>query len=164
LLSGQFSLHGLDVEPFAARVVDRTLRRRNIEIYSVHRREDLLAFVIAEVWVASRKFDARRYASFEQFAYSVAQRRVFDWIRLDAGRSRWAFGPNADHAHAGGVYERERPELLSLDFERESGDGELDGALSGVANDFADTRSPDLMRVLAAGSGAGDRDDVAPSL
>jgi DNA-directed RNA polymerase specialized sigma24 family protein len=135
------------VEPFVVRVVERTLRSRNI-VLSIHRREDLTAYVLSELWVASSKFDAGRYKSFRQFADAVAQRRVVDWIRADRGRSRWSFGPNANHAHAGGVYERERPQVLSLDFDGGSGEGGLDPPDPRGEEDF-EGGGIDLRRVLA---------------
>jgi hypothetical protein len=74
VLNGQLSLHGLDdVEPFVARVIDATLRRRNIAL-DAHRKEEVLAYAVSELWVASRKYDARRYKSFGQFADGVVAR------------------------------------------------------------------------------------------
>jgi len=137
VLNGTLELHGLDVDPFAIRVVDATLRKRNIVISDAHRREELLAFVVAELWVASRKFDAQRYPSYEQFAAGVIQRKIIDYFRKELGRTVWKFGSY--------TYERSPVEVFSLDDRSERGLGE---ALEGSARDFADDRSPDLMRLL----------------
>ena len=131
------SLHGLDVEPFVARVVDVSLRRRRI-VLDAHRREDLLAYAVSELWVASRRYDARRYRSFRQFADGVVQRKVIDWIRADLGRSRWRLGN-------GYVHERKQPQLLSLDAA--AGGDRLGSPLERGALDREDC-SPDLRRVL----------------
>ena len=151
-LNGRFALHGLDVEPLVARVVDGTLRKRNI-VLDAHRREDLIAFCISELWVASRKFDAGRYREFRQFADPVVRRRVVDWLRSDRGRSRWAFGADAQHIRAefresGGVYERERPTVLSLDGPVGDDGGTLGDALPDLAGDRSPGGAPSLDRLL----------------
>jgi hypothetical protein len=136
LLNGQILVHGVDIEPFVDRVVHVTLKRRNIEL-APHRREDLIVYCVEELWIASRKYDARRYRSFQQFADGVTRRKVIDWLRLDVGRSRWAFG---DH-----IYERPKVELLSLDAG--AGGDQLGSSLERGAFDREDC-SLDLRRVL----------------
>jgi hypothetical protein len=139
VLNGQLSLHGLDdVEPFVARVIDATLRRRNIAL-DAHRKEEVLAYAVSELWVASRKYDARRYKSFGQFADGVVRRRVIDWLRADLGRSRWRLGN-------GYVHERERPQFVSLDAA--AGGDRLGSPLERSALDREDC-SLDLRRVLS---------------
>jgi DNA-directed RNA polymerase specialized sigma subunit len=67
VFGGSFTLHGLEVEPFCVRVIAVTLKRQKITL-SHHRREDLLSYAIAELWVVSRKYDPGRYRDFRQFA------------------------------------------------------------------------------------------------
>jgi hypothetical protein len=137
VLNGSLEIEGLDVEPFVDRVVTATLRKNNI-VLSVHRREDLVAYVISEVWVASRNYDSGRYKSFSQVAGAVAVRKVVDWVRGDIGRSRWSFGTY--------TYERKRPEFVSLDAD--AGRDRLVGALERGASGREDW-SPSLRRLLA---------------
>jgi hypothetical protein len=136
VLNGRLELHGLDVEPFVERIVDASVRSRNIEIFDAHRREDLLAYVVSELWVASRKFDERRYRSFGQFADAVARRKTIDWLRLDVGRTTWRFSTF--------THERPLPDVLRLDS---GGDHQLDIPDAGVEGDLAISRA-DLSRVL----------------
>ena len=82
--------------------------------------------------------DPSKYREFRQFADAVVRRRVIDWLRGDLGRSRWQFG-----AH---VYERTRPELLSLDA---PGERELDITQPGGESDF-EAGGIDLRRLLAS--------------
>jgi hypothetical protein len=52
VLNGREVPEPFDVEPFVAGVVDGTLSKRNISL-SYHRRQDLVAYGVAELWVAS---------------------------------------------------------------------------------------------------------------
>jgi hypothetical protein len=152
LLNGRLELHG--VEPFVDRIVSVTLKRRNI-VLSEHRREDLLAYAVAELWVASGKFDPARYSSFQQFADSVVRRRVIDFFRAELGRSRWQFGTH--------VYERERPLVLSLDAPLTDGGGSLRDTLAGRTLDLGEPGLPDRLRRLSAGALEGSWPDTESS-
>lgn len=95
MLNGKLELHGEDVEPFVARRVEFILRRHNIEL-DFYRREDLMAFCMAELWVASRNFDEGRFRSYRQFANAVVFNNAIDWLRSNIGRVIWRF---SDHIH-----------------------------------------------------------------
>jgi DNA-directed RNA polymerase specialized sigma24 family protein len=110
-------------------------------VLDAHRREDLLAYCVSELWLASRRYDGSRYPDFTTFARAVARRRAIDWLRSDLGRTRWAF---RDH-----VCERERPHVLSLDAG--SLGPELGSALGSRSLDPAECGDPDLGRVLERG-------------
>jgi hypothetical protein len=86
VFGGSFTLHGLEVEPFCARVIAVTLKRQNITL-SHHRREDLLS----KLWVASRKYHPGRDRDLRQFADGVSRRKVVDWLKVDLARSTWRF-------------------------------------------------------------------------
>jgi hypothetical protein len=107
VFGGSFTLHGLEVEPFCVRVIAVTLKRQKITL-SHHRREDLLSYAIAELWVVSRKYDPGRYRDFRQFAgrSQPAQGRP-----LAQSRPR-TFDVALRNSY---VYERERPQFVSLD-------------------------------------------------
>jgi hypothetical protein len=137
VLNGRLELHGLDVEPFVARIVDGTLKRRNI-VLAYHRREDLLAYAVAELWIASSKYDAGRYRSFARFADGVTRRKCVDWLRSDLGRTRWQF---KDYTH-----QKARPQFVYVDHP--DGAGELDRALIGEQGEFEIGRL-DLRGLLA---------------
>jgi DNA-directed RNA polymerase specialized sigma24 family protein len=142
LLGGRLALYDVDdVERLAVGAVDDLLRVRNI-VLSHHRREDLTAYVIEEVWQASLTYDSARYRRFTTLARTVVWRRAIDWLRADLGRTRWQF-----HGH---TYERELPALVSFN----SPDGsELASTLPGEQGEF-DAGRADLIWALTQGSGS----------
>jgi hypothetical protein len=145
MLQRVLTLHDVaDTEQLARKALDDTLRARGIRL-DEHRREDLLAELVSTAWELSLKYDATAGYAFTTGCYRLLKLRVVDWLRREQGRSRWTFGPNAQHTHAGSIYTRQRPEVLSLDA---PGGSELEPALGRGQRDFADDRSPDLLRVL----------------
>jgi hypothetical protein len=101
LLPRQWRLHDIDdVEAFCRRVLERAGSR----LYA-DEAEDALAYLISECWVLSSAYDPERGASFATFAYRALSRRLVDRARSKY-RTRWVFKDR--------VYERPRPDLLSL--------------------------------------------------
>jgi hypothetical protein len=107
--------------------------------------DDAIAFLLEVAVRADRTYDPAR-GPWEPFLRWKVSLGVVDFYRRELGRTRWAFGPDADHTHAGSTYERERPDVLSLDYQH--GEGELDGALAREQGDF-EAGDIDLRRVLA---------------
>jgi hypothetical protein len=135
-------------------------------------RDDLLADLIAYTWELSLRYDpdqdharARgREPGFGGWAIHWLRFRVIDWVRKTEGRTRYQFGPNAQHIRvefrsAGGVYEKQRREVVSLD--------QLDDALGPSSMDAEAHSDVDLGRVLLRGdsreawedSGVGEPED-----
>jgi hypothetical protein len=73
-----------------------------------HDREDLEQFLLVELWRLSASYDPSHGIAFSTFATPTIRRRVTDWRRTTFGRTKWSWGD-------GTVYERERPQLLSVD-------------------------------------------------
>jgi hypothetical protein len=95
---------------------------------------------------------SRAGQSFSTYATSTLYRRVVDWQRQRCGRTRWAFGN-------GRVYERKRPELVSLDADDSVG-SELVSAQPGSSLDDGEHRMADELRLLdSRGRRPGGRDD-----
>jgi hypothetical protein len=156
-----------DGEDFARGVCDKALRNRNIDIYSYHRREDLLADLVFTLWRLSGldaelkpivprpqyAYDPSYGTSFQKWGGIRLYYAVIDWIRRTQGRTTWRF---AEH-----TYERPpRPALLSLNGAAASGDDflskDLRGSSMGAAFgssglDPAAYSTPDLKRVLERG-------------
>jgi DNA-directed RNA polymerase specialized sigma24 family protein len=88
-------------------------------------REELEQFLLVECWRLSLKYEPGGPKDFDGWAARILRVRVVDWQRQRNGRTKWVF---ANHA-----YERQRPELVSLDAERDS----LGAALGTVGGDSA---------------------------
>ena len=71
-------------------------------------REDLEQQLLVECWRLSLTYQPGA-ASFSTWAGGMLRRRVVDWQRQRNGRTRWVF---RDH-----VYERPRPQIVSLDVD-----------------------------------------------
>ncbi len=142
LLHGRLELHGVDVEKLAAKAVDAWLRNHRSHLQESDR-DDLLAFVVSELWRTSLTWTPEHPVGFATFAYRIVGARVVDWFRLKLGRSKWTFGD-------GTVYERERPVPLSLDAPTASG-SPLGTTLTGGAGDLEGGCDPELARLLACG-------------
>jgi len=156
LLNGRLALYDVeDAERLAARALSDQLRSTGARL-SHHDNEDALAYLLVVCWEASIKFDPERSPSFGGYAYGLCRRRTVDWLRQRHGRTKWTFGPNAKHTHAGGVYERTRPELISFDDPDRS---ELASTLPGGEGDFEVGRL-DLAWALKHGG----RPDLRPDL
>jgi DNA-directed RNA polymerase specialized sigma24 family protein len=148
MLSRPLVLHGIDVERLMAKVIDRSGTVARLEPrLQPHERDDLLAHLIAVAWRLSLDFKpGRGSVSLSTYVYTIASRRVVDWIRSTRGRSKWVF-----HDH---VHERPRPQMVSLDDDRAG----LVEAVAAGSSDPAASSSPDLERMLAAGDRARARD------
>ena len=109
LLNSKLFLHGVDCEELATEVAHAwAARNRGAGSYlSESRREDLVAYLISEVWRVSVNYDPERSQRFRSYARSILYFRCTDWLRRDEGRTVWKF--------AGSTHERERPKLVPLD-------------------------------------------------
>src|SRR5687767_13005185 len=138
MLARQWSLHDVeDVEAFCGRVLDERLKRYGgvlrPDVY-----EDALAYLLAETWKLSIKWDpAKGIPSFSTFAYRRLRFAVVNWYRATYGDSRFNKGRRAA-----------LNATLSLDADFAS-DTQLVEFIAGSAGDPADDRSPDLTRILA---------------
>ena len=137
LLNGRLQLHDLrDTEALAWSAI----RAHRLHL-NPGERESLAAYLIAEVWRASLRYDPSR-GSFATLAGTIAHRRVVDWLRLEFGRSSWQF-----HDHS---YERERPVVVSLDTD----EGRLAATLAKRESDREADRDPLFDGVLDEGDRA----------
>jgi hypothetical protein len=127
LLSRRWSL--LDVDDVEALAWKMLGTNGQVAGLQPHQRDDLCTHVITTIWEASLRFDPDRNVSFSTYAYVIGQRSIVSWFRSTSngfGRTRWKFGD-------GRIHERARPELLSLDAERDS----LGAALGTIGGDSA---------------------------
>jgi hypothetical protein len=113
LLNGKLELYGVDAEDVAQWAIRKTARRFWLG-WPESKREELLADTIVYVWRLSERYDPT-IGTFNGFARRYAPGYVIDWIREREGRTRWEFGPDAQHTHAGSVYTRNRVDEVSLD-------------------------------------------------
>lgn len=97
-LAGPLVLHGVDVEPLCLGVLEEMIRRSAMREHLQHAdREEALAFLLAECWVLSRKFDPARRVPFRLYAYGTLRHRLVDFWRKwygSAGQKR-PLGPDA---------------------------------------------------------------------
>ena len=137
MLTGTLKLHGIDdVERFAVAIVHRS----GIEL-SDHDREDLVAYLVAETWQLSVRYQPGGI-SFSTWAGTTLRKRLVDWQRKRFGRTRFVFHDR--------IIERPRPQLVSLDADDPDGTP-LGATVGSLAGDPAADRSPDLARLLGAG-------------
>jgi DNA-directed RNA polymerase specialized sigma24 family protein len=136
----RLSLHDVDD---ASRFVASIVTRSNLRL-SYHDAEDLHQYLLGEAWKLSLRYKPGG-GSFSSFAGTTRRLRVVDWTRQRNGRTVWKF---ANH-----TYERERPQLVSLDDpERDH----LGTSLAASAGDPAAGGGADFARLF----GAGDRQRV----
>jgi hypothetical protein len=134
LLNAKYSLLGIaDVEAFTARIVERSGLRLSPED-----REELHVYLIEEAWLLSERYRPGG-VSFSTVAGTTLRLRVVDWKRARWGRTRWAF--------SGHTYERERPQLVSLDADDPEHD-RVGTTLSGGSLDDGASRLADELRAL----------------
>ena len=115
MLNGNLSLHGVDAEKLARKVLHDALRARNI-VLDEFRREDLLQDLVITAWELAQRYDANqdyalqrgRRPGFDGWASQYLRLRVVDWFRKTEGRTKWQF--------KGYTYERPRPVVVSLDW------------------------------------------------
>jgi hypothetical protein len=105
LLASKWKLHDCDdVEALAQSIVSKSgLQLRHDQ------RESLVTYLVEETWKLSLRYEPERgsTSSFTGWASKQLPLRCIDWIRLERGRTKWQF--------SGSTYERERPQLVSLD-------------------------------------------------
>jgi len=153
MLHGRLELHGVDVELLARRATNAWLSSHRAHLQEADR-EDLVCYVVAEIWRASVGFDRERAGvSFASYGYQRASVRTVDWYRQRFGRTRWVFGD-------GRVHERERPVPLSLDApgRNDPDAGPLGASLAGGGGDPAGSCDPALARLLDVGDRERARD------
>jgi DNA-directed RNA polymerase specialized sigma24 family protein len=101
VLHGRLSLHGIeDAEAFCRNIA------HNAELPNYHDREDLLAYLIAELWILSTRYEPGGI-SFSTWAGHTLRQRTHDWKRQRYGRTTWQF---KDRTHT-----RTLPTLVSID-------------------------------------------------
>ena len=150
MLAPPLPLHDVrDVEALCRAV----LRRADLRLPH-HEEEDALAYLISAAWELSERWDptkdrARekgREPSFAASAERDRRRRLVDFQR-SRYRTRWV--------PKGYVYERQRPDLVSLNDE---GRGGVDEALAARSGDRPADRDSDLPRLYAGGGGSRARE------
>jgi DNA-directed RNA polymerase specialized sigma24 family protein len=134
----RLSLHDVDD---AAKFVASIATRSNLRL-SYHDQEDLHQYLLVEAWKLSVQEPRPWRTSFSGWVTPLLRLRIVDWQRQRNGRTVWKF---ANH-----TYERERPQLLSLDDpERDH----LGAALAASTSDPAASGDTSLAWLV----GAGDR-------
>jgi hypothetical protein len=135
-----------DVEAFCGRVLDEQLKRFGAvlrpDVY-----EDAMAYLLAETWKLSTKWDpAKGIPSFSTFAYRRLRFAVVNWYRATFGDSRYN---SARRAALNATLS------LEADF---ASDTQLVELIAGSGGDPADDCSPDLTRVLHEAGSSRARD------
>jgi hypothetical protein len=139
-------LHDLaDAEALAGSIASKTGG------LSADDREDLKQFLLAECWRLSLNYDAAgRPPRFAHHAAGVLKLRVVDWRRSRFGRTKRQF--------AGHVYERARPQFVSLDADDEHNRDQLAGAVTEGSGAPQDGWAADLRGLLGEGDRQAARD------
>jgi DNA-directed RNA polymerase specialized sigma24 family protein len=141
-----------DAEAFARRALDDALRgfgaRKGSGVWLRESDyEDAHAELLCVLCELDRRYDPGKGVAFSTYAYRILRLRVVDWYRGRFEQSR------------GG----RRAELLSLDRPSgERGGGGLDQDLAARESDPAESRSPDLQRVLGERCGSSERLEPLP--
>jgi hypothetical protein len=136
LLNARFSLHDVDdVERFVSGIIQRSRLQ-----LSYHQTEDLTSFLVASCWELSIRYEPNG-RPFSSWAGQNLHYRAVDWTRKEFGRTRWQSGES--------IYERSRPELVSLDTD-DPIDGGVGSALSAGGVDDGTHRLADELRNLEA--------------
>jgi hypothetical protein len=143
LLNSRYQLHDLgDVEALCARAArgwaTKTEARLSPEDF-----ESLVAFLVASVWRMSLTYDPARSSSFKAIVLGRLGNRSTDWFRQHRGRTRWRWSD-------GTSYERERPNLVSLDANAgDDGRPLVESVADWRGDPAADSGSPALRELLA---------------
>lgn len=139
MLNGKLVLHGVDVEY----VCHWAIEKAGIADLSHHEREDLLAYLIAECWELSERFDPERFSKgFDAYAYITLKKRAVGWDqRIRRRRLKWQF---ADR-----TYERPAVHVDSID---RMGQALIEGEANGPDDSLAD-----LVGVFREGGSAKPR-------
>lgn len=140
MLTGKLALHDVrDAEALAASVVATS----GLPL-SFHDHEDLVAYLVATAWELSTRYEPGP-RSFSAWCTATLKLRTIDWYRSRRGRTVWKF--------AGTTYERERPDIVSLDELNPVG-----STLSRSSGDSETNCSASLGGLVGQGSSQTDRD------
>lgn len=144
-----------DPEAFVGRIVERSRRKLDS-----HQRERLHQFLLIELWQLSLNYHAGGIL-FSTWAGNTLPRRIIDWERTpeEGGRVLWTKPRTGGGKQYAESYERERPKFYTLVLEDHAPDSPLGTPHSERLVDATPDRSPDLMRVLRAGSSSTTRRD-----
>lgn len=144
MLPTKYVLHDCpDVERLCQATAARFLKRTPFPL-SHEDREELVSYLITEVWLASERFDGR--GNFGAGAHQLARHRCVDWIRALYGRTPGA--RESRQAHRDAVH---LEDLDGWDSWLSAG-GSAVGSLIGPSPEDAAMRcGPALQRVLAGG-------------
>ena len=136
MLNGTLALHDIrDVEAFTASILAKAGIGRS---HPDH--EDRHAFLIAECWILSTRYNGSQGSRFSAWAKWKLGLALIDRHRQVEGRTRWQFSDR--------TYERPRPVLVPLDPDRTV---TVDPEMGGLS---------DLMRLLRTGSSESTRPDA----
>lgn len=131
MLNGKLGLHDVqDAEAFAVAAIHRAASKESMG-WPEWKREELLADAVSHLWELSIRYDPD-IGTFRGYANQRLVWFVVDWIRKREGRTRFKFGPDAQHIRVefrqgGGLYERPRRETLSLDAHVHTGEESRQG-------------------------------------
>ena len=141
-----------DIEDVARRVLKGYCTKNGTRL-GLADQEDCVAFLVAEAWIVSERFDASRGAPFSAIIRVRLSFRCTDWMRGRLGRSTWKFSSH--------TYTRERPVPLSLDGGAPGDEPgrSLSETLADERGDLAADRDTDgVSRLLNARAVEADRD------
>ena len=116
------------MNPSSATIV----RRKLPSLSETVSEEDAVQTLVFKLWQRAQRFDGR--GSFSGYASRFGDRLLVDIVRQHDGRTKWKWNGKAS-------YERQRPQVTSLDVLRDEGAG-LDGALASGTGDPASDCDP----------------------
>jgi hypothetical protein len=103
VLNGRLSLHDIrDAEAFCQPIAQQA------QLTSHHDREELLAYLITELWILSKRYEPGGI-TFSTWAGHTLRQRTYDWQRTRYGRTTWQFKDR--------TYTRKLPEFVSYEHE-----------------------------------------------
>jgi hypothetical protein len=141
----RLELHDIrDADAFVGRVIVRS----HLEL-DYHRRERLHQFLLIALWRLSQTYDANgRPSNFSGIAGAILPKRIIDWQRSpeEGGRTIWTKPRSGSGKQYADSYERQRPQLVSIDDDPEHGD--VGATLSGGSLDDGEHRLADELRSL----------------
>jgi hypothetical protein len=105
-----------------------------------HEYDDLIAYLLGEVWAIYRQWDRGKTPSFRQYCTYLLRFKIVDHARKERGRTKWRW-TNAS-------YSRERPRVLSLDAALDGTGSTLRELVPDWESDPATNRGTDGERLL----------------
>jgi hypothetical protein len=131
LLNGVLQLHDVqNVENFCRRAIQAEMRRLRMPGLNPTDHDEALAYVIAECWILSERYNPALTPSFSTYAYPKCRLRFINWLHTKLGRN-----PN-----------RKPPHYLE--------DLRADQLVTARNDDPPGDRDADLVRLLRTGSRA----------